>query len=116
MTLKEKLQNANAIKYEDNINTFDYIYMVQQRSKHSSGYHLMKIYGSIIDKETKEEKFYKLSGCSDVIDFDDVRSEFEWFCSIDIPEYNCLRFFARRNHKFYIEYFNLSSFKISIKY
>ena len=113
MTIKEKLQKAKLISYGDNIHIFDNIYIVQQRGKHSSGYHF--IYGSILNKETNEEEFYSLSRFSDVIDFEDMKCEFDWFCSIDIPEYNVFRLWTRHNYKFYIEYFHTSSFKISIK-
>lgn len=105
---KIKFDNAIYLSERDNINGFDYIYFVQQRAKHDSGYNFINIYGK------KNDDIYLLSACSDVIDFNKAISNFEWFCSIDIPDYNIIRLFTRDNRKFYCEYLHCSSFNISI--
>ena len=106
---KVKFDNAKYLSDSDNINGFDYIYFIPQRKKHNSGYNFINIYGK------KDDIIYLLSACSDVIDFNKCVSKFEWFCSIDIPDYNIIRLFARDNRKFYCEFLHCSSFFISIR-
>ncbi len=105
---KTKFDNAKYLSERDNINGFDYIYFIQQKQKHDSGYNLINIYGE------KNNNIYLLSARSDVIDFNKVISSFEWFCSIDIPDYNIIRLFTRDNRKFYYEFLHCSSFNINI--
>ena len=112
MKLKDKLKEAQYLKNGD-INMFDYLYIMPTRRKHDSGYLMYEIYGSKIDN--KIEHFYILSKCSDVIDFNKCICDDEWFCSIEMPEYNVYRIFTRRNHKFLIPYFHCSSFNIEIR-
>lgn len=107
--IKQEFEDAIVVDMDSKINGFDYIYFVQQRRKHDSGYNMMHIYGE------KDNKMYALSKCSDVIDFEKATSRFEWFCSIDIPDYNVIRFFARDGRKFYCHYFHLSSFQITLE-
>ena len=114
MTLKEKLKNSEYLINENDINCFDYIYFIPTRRKHDSGYYIFEIYGGIYNRETKEEKYYNLSKCSDVIDFEKITCLFQWFSSIDMPEYNVYRIFPRRNHKFVIPFYHCSSFMIDI--
>ena len=113
MKLKDKLKEAQYLKNGD-INMFDYLYIMPTRRKHDSGYLMYEIYGSKIDNN-KIEHFYILSKCSDVIDFNKCICDYEWFCSIDMPEYNVYRIFTRGNHKFLIPYFHCSSFNIEIR-
>lgn len=69
--LREQFKNAEYIS-ENKLNIFDYIYFVSTRRKHDSGYMMFEIYGEIINKEIKKRKFYNLSKCSDVIDFNKI--------------------------------------------
>lgn len=113
--LKEQLKKAKKVRFDDNQNMFDFIYFIPTRRKHDSGYFMYEIYGSKYNVETKEEEFYNLSCYSDVIDFDKVVCDFDWFCSIDMPEYNVYRIFTRNGHKFLIRFFHCSSFQIQIR-
>ena len=115
MKLKELLKEAKELNYSDNIPLFDWIYFVPQRRKHDSGYNIMEIYGVIFNSKTLEEKIYKLSSISDVIDFEKIIiTEKRRILSIDIPEYNIIRMFPRNNKKFKVEFLNISSFNIEI--
>lgn len=114
MKVKELLKEAKKLNYPDNIPLFDWIYFVPQRRKHDSGYNMMEIYGVVSDAETLEEKIYKLSSISDVIDFSKSIENKKRFLSIDIPEYNIIRVFPRENKKLKIDYLNISSFYIEI--
>ncbi len=111
MKLKEKLQSSNYL--DDNLNVvFDNIYFIPTRRKHSSGYLMFEIYGSFY--KNNEEIFYCLSKCSDVLDFEKINCNWQWFCSIDMKEYNVFRIFARTGYKFSIPFYNCSSFLIDI--
>lgn len=113
--LKEKLKNAKYLSREEDINLFDYLYIIPTRRKHDSGYLMYEIYGSIIDKN-KKETFYSLTKCSDVIDFEKCVCQYEWFCSIDSPEYNIFRLFTHSTkYKFLVPYYHCSSFNIQIR-
>ena len=114
MKLKEKLENAKNLKFDDKIHIFDWIYFVPQRRKHDSGYNMMEIYGVVFNSKTLEEKIYKLSSASDVIDFDKCINNNNRFLSIDIPEYNIIRVFPRDSRNLKIDFFNISSFRIEI--
>lgn len=110
MKLKDELLN-NSIYINNSENDgmlYEYIYFIQQRKKHSSGYNFIDVYGG------RKGKYYILSKCSDVIDFNDISCHLEWFASIDIPEYNVFRLFARRGYKFKCDYLHCSSFRIEI--
>lgn len=106
---KIKFENARKIYNEDTTNGFEYLYFIPQRKKHDSGYNYIKVYGE------KNNEIYLLSEYSDVLDFNKIVSDYEWFGSIDIPDYNIIRLFARNNRKIYCEYFHCSSFSIKIK-
>lgn len=114
MSLKDDLKQAKYLKYDDKIYLFDYIYFMPTRKKHSSGYYMYEIIGSVFDKKCKKEKFYSLSKCSDVIDFTKIKCKYDWFCSVDMPEYNVYRLFTRKGYKFYTYYFHLSTFDIEV--
>lgn len=111
--IKEQLKQAIKLNNINNIIFFDCIYFKPTKRKHSSGYNILEIYGSLIDKNEKET-FFSLSKISDVIDFEKIITDFNWFASIDVPEYNIFRIFTRNNRKFKIEFLNISSFKIEI--
>lgn len=105
----ELLNNSKYIKnYENEFKLYDYIYFIQQRKKHTSGYNLINIYGE------QNGKYYILSQCSDVIDFNKILCNLEWFASLDIPEYNVFRLFTRHGYKFKCDYLHCSSFRIEI--
>ena len=105
----ELINNSKYLKnYENYFMLYDYIYFIQQRKKDTSGYNLINIYGE------HKGKYYILSQCSDVIDFNKILCNLEWFASLDIPEYNVFRLFTRRGYKFKCEYLNCSSFRIEI--
>lgn len=110
MKLKDELLNNSIYikNFENDGMLYDYIYFIQQRKKHSSGYNFIHIYGE------RKGKYYILSRCSDVIDFNKILCNLEWFNSIDIPEYNVFRMFTSNNYKFKCDYLHCSSFSIEI--
>ena len=115
MKLKEELKNAPYLKNENDINVFDFIYFIPTRKKHSSGYYMYEIYGQRYNKLSKTYEYYNLSKCSDVIDFEKITGRFDWFCSIDMPEYNVYRLFTRHGYKFLIPFYHCRRFMIKIK-
>lgn len=114
MSLKEELKKASYLKNEE-INMFDYLYIIPTRRKHDSGYLMYEIYGGKINKETKKESYYSLSKCSDVIEFEKMFCDYQMFCSIDSPEYNVFRLFTRGKYQFLVPFFHCSSFTIEIR-
>lgn len=70
---QEILDKAIKLKYGDKPPLFNGIYIIQQRKLHDSGYRLMYIIGyTEYDKELKDYKYYLISCCSDVIDFEPI--------------------------------------------
>ena len=67
------LNKAVELKYGDEIPLFKGIYIIQERKLHDSGYRLMNVIGHTeYDKELKDFKYYLISSCSDVIDFEPI--------------------------------------------
>lgn len=70
---QELLNKAVKLKYGDEIPLFKGIYIIQERKLHDSGYRLMNVIGHTeYDKELKDFKYYLISRCSDVIDFESI--------------------------------------------
>ena len=70
---QELLNKAIELKYGDEIPLFKGIYIIQKRKLHDSGYRLMNVIGHTeYDKELKDYKYYLMSCCSDVIDFEPI--------------------------------------------
>lgn len=70
---QELLNKAVELKYGDEIPLFKGIYIIQERKLHDSGYRLMNVIGHTeYDKELKDYKYYLISCCSDVIDFEPI--------------------------------------------
>lgn len=70
---QELLNKAVKLKYGDEIPLFKGIYIIQERKLHDSGYRLMNVIGHTeYDKELKDYKYYLISCCSDVIDFEPI--------------------------------------------
>lgn len=68
---QELLNKATKLKYGDEIPLFNGIYIIQERKLHDSGYRLMNIIGHTdYDKRINDFKYYLISCCSDVIDFE----------------------------------------------
>ena len=73
MKAQELLDKAVKLKYGDKIPLFNGIYIVQERQLHDSGYRLMNVIGHTeYDEELKDFKYYLISCCSDVIDFEPI--------------------------------------------
>lgn len=109
MTLKERFEKAERLEFNSQIEKFDYIYFKSTRRKHDSGYYMFEVYGEI------GKKMYKLSSCSDVIDFEQNQSfRFDWFATIDIPEPGVFRIFSRTEGGLICPYKFLSSFLIRL--
>lgn len=67
------LDKAIHLQYDDKIPLFKGIYIIQQRKLHDSGFRLMYVIGHTeYDKELKDYKYYLISCCSDVIDFEPI--------------------------------------------
>ena len=63
----KKCINVNEV---ETIPYFKGIYIIQQRKLHDSGYRMMYVIGHTeYDKSIKDFRYYLLSSCSDVIDF-----------------------------------------------
>lgn len=70
---QELLNKAVKLKHGDEIPLFRGIYIIQERKLHDSGYRLMNVIGHTeYDEELKDYKYYLISCCSDVIDFEPI--------------------------------------------
>ena len=70
---QELLNKAVKLKYGDEIPLFKGIYIIQERKLHDSGYRLMNVIGHTeYNEELKDYKYYLISCCSDVIDFEPI--------------------------------------------
>ena len=70
---KELLDKTIKLTFGDNIPLFKRIFIIQQRKLHDSGYRMMYVIGHTeYDKDIKDFKYYLLSSCSDVIDFEPI--------------------------------------------
>lgn len=67
MKVIDLLNKAIKLKYNDAIPLFTGIYIIQERKLHDSGYRLMNVIG-----HTGDFKYYLISCCSDVIDFEPI--------------------------------------------
>lgn len=70
---RKLLNKAVKLKYGDEIPLFKGIYIIQERKLHDSGYRLMNVIGHTeYDEELKDYKYYLISCCSDVVDFEPI--------------------------------------------
>lgn len=70
---QELLNKAVELKYGDEIPLFKGIYIIQERKLHDSGFRLMNVIGHTeYDEKLKDFKYYLISCCSDVIDFEPI--------------------------------------------
>lgn len=70
---QELLDKAIKLTYKDTIPLFRGIYIIQQRKLHDSGYRMMYIIGyTNYDKKIDDFKYYLISSCSDVVDFEPI--------------------------------------------
>lgn len=70
---QELLNKAIKLDYRDEIPLFKGIYIIQERKLHDSGFRLMNVIGHTdYDEELKDFKYYLISCCSDVIDFEPI--------------------------------------------
>ena len=106
--MKKELLEIEEEIFGKEIPLLDYIYIIQTRRKHDSGYMCMEIIG-----ENKEGYKKKLATYSDVIDLENVISNKEFVLSIDIPEYGVMRLFSHIG-RFKIIYYGISSFDFEI--
>ena len=68
---QELLNKAIKLNYGDKIPLFKGIYIIQERKLHDSGFRLMNIIGHTdYDEKLKDFKYYLISECSDVVDFE----------------------------------------------
>ena len=70
---QELLDKAIKLKYDDKIPLFKGIYIIQERKLHDSGFRLMNIIGHTeYDNKLGDYKYYLISCCSDVVDFEPI--------------------------------------------
>lgn len=85
--LKEELKKAEWDNSKNkNYHCYDCLYFVSTRIKHDSGYYYIDVYGK------RNDNIYKVSVCTDVLDFYKVKESMYGF-SIDIPEPSVFRIF-----------------------
>ena len=81
------LKNAKYDSIENqHYRCYDSLYFKSTRKKHDSGYYIFEVYGE------RNDKFYKISKGSDVLDFYKTKEEMYGF-SIDIPQPSIFRIF-----------------------
>lgn len=108
--MKNELLNCERAGISEVIPLLDYIYVIQTRKKHESGYMCMEIIGETLDGYKK-----KLATFSDVIDLDSACKNGTWLLGIDIPEYNVMRIFTHRSeYKFQVNTYGISTFSFEI--
>lgn len=116
------LDKAIQLKYGDEIPLFEGIYIIQQRKLHDSGYRLMYVIGHTeYEKELKDFKYYLISCCSDVIDFEPI---FEKYLNgnfdmcdlhLDIDKNGLIHIWTKSNKKLSCKYgLNLSNCGLEI--
>ena len=108
---QELLNKALELKYGDEIPLFKGIYIIQERKLHDSGYRLMNVIGHTdYDKELKDYKYYLISSCSDVIDFEPI------FDKLLVNKYDMCDLHLDINKNGLIHIWTNSDKKLSCKY
>ena len=70
---KELLEKSVDLGYNAEYPAFKGIYIIQQRKLHDSGFRMMYVIGHTeYDTKIKDFKYYLISKCSDVVDFQPV--------------------------------------------
>ena len=119
---QELLNKAVKLKYGDEIPLFKGIYIIQERKLHDSGYRLMNVIGHTeYDEELKDYKYYLISCCSDVIDFEPIfdkllaRNYDMCDLHLDINKNGLIHIWTRSNKKLNCKYgLHLSSCSFEI--
>lgn len=106
--MKKELLELEIENTNNKVPLLDYLYVIQTRKKHDSGYMCMEIIG--VNEEGYKRK---LATYCDVIDLDNIFVNKEWCLSIDIPEYNVMRIFSHRG-KFKVNWCGISTFSFEI--
>lgn len=106
--MKNELLELEIEKFGLNIPLLDYIYVIQTKRKHDSGYKCMEIIG-VNNKGYKK----RLASNCDVIDLDNIFTSKEWCLSIDIPAYNVMRIFSHKG-RFKVNWYGISTFSFEI--
>jgi hypothetical protein len=77
MTKEELLAKAIKLGMNDQSPLLKGIYIIQERILHDSGYRIMNVIGHTeYDPELKDYKYYLLSECSDVINFNPLFEDY----------------------------------------
>lgn len=85
--LDKKLNNADYDSMKNQYyRCYNSLYFKSTSEKHDSGYYIFEVYGE------RNDKFYKISKISDVLDFYKTKEEMYGF-SIDIPQPSIFRIF-----------------------
>ena len=109
--VQELLNKAIELKYGDEIPLFKGIYIIQEKKLHDSGYRLMNVIGHTeYDKELKDYKYYLISCCSDVIDFEPI------FDKLLLREYDMCDLHLDINKNGLIHIWTNSDKKLSCRY
>jgi len=119
---KELLDKVIELKYGDEIPLFKGIYIIQERKLHDSGFRLMNIIGHTeYNKELGDFKYYLISSCSDVIDFEPlfekyIKNDYD-MCDLhlDIDRNGLIHIWTNSNKKLCCKYgLHLSSCSFEI--
>ena len=119
---QELLDKAIKLNRGDKIPLFKGIYIIQERKLHDSGYRLMNVIGHTeYDANLKDFKYYLISRCSDVIDFeptfDKLLAGNYDMCDLhlDIDRNGLIHIWTKSNKKIKCKYgLNLSSCTLEI--
>lgn len=118
---KELLDKCIELKINDKLPLFKGIFIIQQRKLHDSGYRMMYVIGHTeYDKELKDYKYYLISCCSDVIDFEPIFDKLLArnydMCDIhlDIDRNGIIHVWTNSEKRFKIEYPFVSSCTLEI--
>ncbi len=119
---QELLNKAVKLKHGDKIPLFRGIYIIQERKLHDSGYRLMNVIGHTdYDEKLEDYKYYLISCCSDVIDFEPLLNKFLIgnydMCDLhlDINKNGLIHIWTNSNKKLCCKYgLNLSSCSFEI--
>lgn len=113
--VKEILESAKMLSQTDENVLFNGIYIIQQRKLHDSGYRLMYVIGHTIDF-----KYYIISMCSDVIDFEPtfsrlINKNYD-MCDLhlDINRNGIIHIWTNSGKLFNARYFNISNSTLEV--
>lgn len=112
---RDELEKLESIRFNEEVPLLTEIFVVVDRKKHDSGYRILNIYG----RNQNHTFAKKLSGCSDVINFNFDIKTIDYLklisFSIDSLECNVIRYFIHNHRlKFKVVGLPLSDYYITV--